>query len=132
MSYSWHGRCNIEGKMKRKTIERTVSKMEERIARKGAYIGAGVGLVLFAIFGLLPGSFLGGVMGLNVAQMIFGSPLSSGILARVIVGASMMVGVMVSGIMFVTGATTIGWLLGTVADAIMGHGKEAAEENHKA
>jgi len=32
--------------------------MKTTIAKKGAYIGAGAGLVLFAIFGLLPGSLL--------------------------------------------------------------------------
>jgi hypothetical protein len=93
-------------------------KMKDRMAKKATYIGAGVGLVLFAIFGLLPGSFLGGVMGLNIAQLLFGSPLTSGILQRLIVGASMLIGVMVAGVMFVVGASTLGWILGTLADAI--------------
>jgi hypothetical protein len=41
--------------------------MKITIARKTAYIGAGAGLVLFALFGLMPGSLLGGAMGLNIA-----------------------------------------------------------------
>ena len=45
---------------------------EGKYTRKLAYIGAGCGLVLFAIFGLLPGSFLGGVMGLNAYKDIVG------------------------------------------------------------
>ena len=32
--------------------------MKTTIARKTAYIGAGAGLVLFALFGLMPGSLL--------------------------------------------------------------------------
>ena len=48
------------------------------------YVGAGAGVVLFAIFGLLPGSFLGGVMGLNLAGSLLGTPVVSGILARLI------------------------------------------------
>lgn len=120
-------------KGKKKPEERKVKEMKtERIARKGAYVGAGVGIVLFAIFGLLPGSFLGGVMGLNAAQVLLGSPISMGIAARVIVGASMLLGVMVSCIVFVTGATTLGWLLGTAANAVMGRAKELVRVKHKA
>ena len=59
------------------------------MAKKGLYIGAGAGLVLFAIIGLLPGSFIGGVIGLNIAGSIFGTPVSSAVLPRIIVGASM-------------------------------------------
>ena len=46
--------------------------------KKLAYMGAGCGVVLFAVFGLLPGSFLGGVMGLNIAGTIFGTPVGAG------------------------------------------------------
>ena len=86
--------------------------------KKLAYMGAGCGVVLFAVFGLLPGSFLGGVMGLNIAGIIFGIPVGSGLLPRMIVAASMVVGVMVSGIMFIMASTTLGWLIGTVVDTI--------------
>ena len=50
-------------------------KTEKDIAKKGLYVGAGAGLVLFAIIGLLPGSFIGGVVGLNIAGSIFGYPV---------------------------------------------------------
>ena len=82
-----------------------------------AYVGAGCGLVLFAIFGLLPGSFLGGVMGINIAGMLTGTPIS-GVVARMVVAASMMAGVMVSAIMCITASSTAGWVLGTVVDAV--------------
>ena len=52
--------------------------MKTTIARKTAYIGAGAGLVLFALFGLLPGSLLGGAMGINIAGWLFGLPLQPG------------------------------------------------------
>jgi small-conductance mechanosensitive channel len=86
--------------------------MKTTIAKKGAYIGAGAGLVLFAIFGLLPGSLLGGAMGINLAGMLFGLPLEPGIISRAIVLISMLVGVLVSGIVIVTATTTVGWLAG--------------------
>jgi hypothetical protein len=41
----------------------------EKLSKKLTYIGAGIGMVLFALMGLLPGSLLGGVMGLNVVGL---------------------------------------------------------------
>ena len=88
-------------------------------------------MVLFAVFGLLPGSFLGGVMGLNISGILFGTPVGSGLVPRMIVAASMVVGVMVSGTMFIMASTTLGWLIGTVADAIKAGHKELAAAGHK-
>jgi hypothetical protein len=81
------------------------------LARKAAYVGAGIGIVLFAIFGLMPGSLVGGAMGLNLVGAIFGTPVSSALVPRLVVGASMLLGVTVSGIIFVSGCTLAGWLL---------------------
>ncbi len=97
-------------------------------AKKGTYIGIGAGLVLFAIIGLLPGSFLGGVIGLNIAGALFGTPVSSQILPRLIVGVSMLLGVVVSGVVFVTASGILGWLIGTVID----HLRSAAPMKEKA
>ena len=90
--------------------------MKSSLSRKTAYIGAVAGVVFFAIFGLLPGGILGGAAGLSLAGMLFGLPLEAGILQRVIVLASMLVGVMVSGITIVTATTTLGWLAGSLVE----------------
>jgi len=101
--------------------------MKNSIAKKGAYIGAGAGLVLFAIFGLLPGSLLGGAMGINLAGMLFGLPLEPGLISRAIVLVSMLVGVLVAGIVIVTATTTLGWLAGRLMQGSEAQeGKEAA------
>ncbi|MGD8352106.1 MAG: hypothetical protein PVG55_03850 [Nitrospirota bacterium] len=101
----------------------------EKLSKKFTYIGAGVGLVLFALMGLLPGSLLGGVMGLNIVGTLFGFPVTSGVLQRMIIAASMLLGVMVAAIIFVFGCATAGWLLGTAVDALMAPKK--AEEKAK-
>ena len=90
--------------------------MNTTLSRKTAYIGAGAGMVLFAIFGLLPGSLLGGAAGIKLAGMVFGLPLEPGIISRVIVLASMLVGVMISGIAIVTAASAMGWLTGSLLE----------------
>ena len=90
--------------------------MKTTLSRKAAYIGAGAGLVLFAIFGLLPGSLLGGAAGIKIAGMLFGLPLEPGVVSKSIVLLSMLVGVMVSGIAIITATSTAGWLVGNVID----------------
>jgi small-conductance mechanosensitive channel len=97
--------------------EKEEQKMKTTLSRKAAYIGAGAGLVLFAIFGLLPGSLLGGAAGIKFAGMLFGLPLEPGIVSRSIVLLSMLLGVMVSGIAIVTATSTAGWLVGNVLGA---------------
>ena len=91
--------------------------MKNTLSRKAAYIGAGAGLVIFAIFGLLPGSLLGGAAGIKFAGLLFTLPLEPGLISRTIVLASMLMGVVVSGITIVTATSTTGWLLGRVLDA---------------
>ena len=90
--------------------------MKHSISKKAAYIGAGSGLALFTLFGLLPGSLLGGAAGIKLAGMLFGLPLESGLLARTIVLSSMLVGVLAAGIAVVTAMSAAGWLLGRVVD----------------
>lgn len=100
--------------------------MKTTLSKKSAYLGAGAGLVLFALFGLLPGSLLGGAAGIKFAGMLLGLPLEPGVVSRSLVLLSMLVGIIVSGIAFVTASSTAGWLvgaaLGTAATA------EAAEQ----
>ncbi len=91
--------------------------MKTTLSRKAAYIGAGAGLVLFALFGLLPGSLLGGAAGINIAGWLFGLPLEPGLISRVIVFISMLAGVLVAGIVIVTATSTLGWLAGRVIEA---------------
>ena len=101
--------------------------MKTTISRKTAYIGAGAGLVLFALFGLMPGSLLGGAAGINIAGWLFGLPLQPGLLSRIIVLASMLIGVLVAGIVIVTATSSVGWLVGKVLESGV-HAKEAGAE----
>jgi len=93
--------------------------MKTTLAKKTALIGAGAGLVLFALFGLIPGSLLGGAAGIKLAGSLYGLPLESGLVARTVVLASMFAGIIVSGITIVTASSTAGWLVGNTADAML-------------
>jgi hypothetical protein len=95
--------------------------MQSSMAKKAAYIGAGAGLTLFVLFGLLPGSFLGGSLGISLAGSLFGSPIKSDLMPRVTVALSMFLGVLITGSVFVTGGTFIGWMMGRLIDGLPVH-----------
>jgi len=101
--------------------------MKTALSKKLAYMGAGAGVVVFAVFGLLPGSLIGGAVGINFAGWIFGLPLEPGIISRALVFAGMLVGVLIAGIVIVTATSTIGWLIGRLVETTA-HAKHAAEE----
>ena len=88
--------------------------MKTETARKGLYIGATAGLILFILIGLLPSSFVGGVLGLKIASYILGTAVDTALLSRAVVGISMVIGVMVTGLVFVVGTSLIGWAIANI------------------
>lgn len=86
--------------------------------KRGIYVGAGAGLVLCVVVGLLPSSFVGGLLGLKIAEHIFGTPLGPAVLPRLIVGVSMLLAVLVSTTVFVAGGAMTGWTIGKVIHAL--------------
>jgi len=112
--------------------EKEDRKMKTReAARKMTYLGVGAGLVLFAVTGLLPGSLLGGVIGLSMAGSLFGHPVSSTLMPRLIVGMSMLVGVLVSAVIFIAGSASAGWLAGYMFDSLKAKHAVEAGPNSK-
>ena len=101
--------------------------MKRSKSKQGAYAGAGAGVVLFGLFGLMPASLIGGAMGISAAGMLFGLPLEPGLLQRVIVLASMLLGVMVSGIAMVAASSSIGWLVGSAINTTVHNSFASAE-----
>jgi hypothetical protein len=91
---------------------------EHETSRKAAFIGLGMGLTLFVVFGFLPGAFIGGVAGLSIAGAVTGYPVTSATLPRLVVGMSMVGGVFVSCVIFSTAASMTGWLLGAIIDGV--------------
>jgi hypothetical protein len=95
-------------------------KNRTRIAKKMALIGAGIGLALFALFGLLQGSVIGGAIGIDIVNSIYSTAQAPTLLARAIIGASMLAGVIVSGVVFVVGSSSVlaaaGYIVGYLTE----------------
>jgi len=87
-------------------------KTKAEMTRKAVYTGAAAGLFLFALAGLLPSSFIGGVLGLQAAQYLLGPLGALSVVSRAVVGVSMLLAVAVTGVVFVGSASVLGWLCG--------------------
>ena len=90
----------------------------EGLPTKLAYLGVGIGIGLFAIFGLLNASFIGGILGINIVGSLFGYPIPGTLLARAIIAFGMLTGVMVAGLVFTIAGMLCGWLAGVVIEQV--------------
>lgn len=85
--------------------------------KRGIIIGAIVGIVVFLCIGIVPGSFVGGMIGLNMASILFDAPFNSELAPRLIVAVSMVMGVLLSALMIVS----ISALVGVVGTNLVAH-----------
>jgi hypothetical protein len=107
--------------------------IRQELAKKCALIGAGIGLVLYAVFGFLQGALLGGTAGILAANWVFGPGtiyiMGGELITRMMVGAAMLTGVVVSLVMFVTLASTAGYIVGNVLGLLIGaESEESAQQ----
>ena len=110
--FNWLNFGTEDAKIKVGLKAKEGTKMKTTLSIQGAYLGAGIGLVLFGMFGLMPGMLIGGALGISLAGIFFGLPLESGLFSRLIVLTSMLLGVIISGTLIVTASSSIGWIIG--------------------
>ncbi|MCK4912046.1 MAG: hypothetical protein KAR83_10410 [Thermodesulfovibrionales bacterium] len=100
-------------------------KNKGRMASHIAIAGCGAALTVFAIYGLLNASLIGGLVGLNITGAIMGYPVESTLVAKVIVSLSMLAGVTVAALTFAIAGTTLGWVAGKTAEIATHPGRSA-------
>lgn len=86
--------------------------------KAGLYFGSFIGLLFFALNGLIPSVYGGGMFGLTLAASLFGNPPGSELLPRLIVALFMIFGTMVAGTVYTLGTGAIGWLIGNMIHII--------------
>ena len=89
-------------------------KSRNVIARKAALIGTGIGLAMFAVFGLAQGAMVGGVIGLDIINRTMGAAGET-LISRIALAASMLAGIAVAGVVFIVVFSAAGWLVGYTA-----------------
>ncbi len=89
-------------------------KSRNVIARKAALVGTGIGLAMFAVFGLAQGAMVGGVIGLDLINRTMGAAGET-LISRIALAASMLAGILVAGIVFIVVFSAAGWLVGFTA-----------------
>ncbi len=94
--------------------------LHNKLTQAATFIGAGVGIVIFFFFGLLPGSFLGGAMGLSLAGKLFGLPLSPTLLPKMIIAASMAFGALLFGLVITFIFAALGSIGGICLERLVG------------
>jgi hypothetical protein len=100
----------------------------DRLARNAALMGAGVGIALFAVFGLQPGAFIGGLLGVNMANAVQGVEVVPSILARGAVSLGMLLGVLATGLVFTVANAVLGWVAGRACTATLRAFRSSAGE----
>ncbi len=77
-----------------------------------SYIGAGLGFVGFLLLGAVPGTLYGGYMGLALSSVLFGSAAEPGLMARIVTGGGMVMGLLAALVMFLLAGAVLGTLVG--------------------
>jgi len=92
----------------------------------GTRIGAVAGIILFAVFGLVPGAYLGSYAALAVLAAVTGGPVEPSLVMRTLIVFGALFGVGVSAIIGIVGGALGGTVLGYIAEALFGGKKEEA------
>lgn len=103
-----------------------------RFANRLGYAGAGTGLAMFVMFGLYQGLYIGGTLGLNMANGLMGVTQAPTFFHRALTGLGMLAGAAVEVFMFVAASACIGWLMGIAIDSVLGRVKGPEGEVHRA
>jgi hypothetical protein len=107
---------------------------EERTSamKVGTKIGAAIGVVMFLVFGILPGFYFGSYGTLIMLNHLAGGPVDATTLVRMFTVAGALVGVFCTGTVSIVLGSVFGTALGYGVDVIgsLGKANEAAEANN--
>jgi hypothetical protein len=94
-------------------------------------VGGGFGIIMFLVFGLFQGALIGGTAGLQLGGCLFGGGAGADLLARGLAGLGMIVGVLLSVTIFMTGGLAVGRFVGyALSGAPVGKAAEAPRAVH--
>ncbi len=98
------------------------------IALLPTYIGAAVSFLAYIAVGAVPGILYGGYMGLSMSSALFGNLAEPTVLARVITGGGMVLGLCASLFFFLVAGAFLGTLAGLPFAGVLRRMAEAEPE----
>ncbi|MCC6747604.1 MAG: hypothetical protein IT371_08105 [Deltaproteobacteria bacterium] len=101
---------------------------EHAATKWGTYVGSGLGLVAFLLLGAVPALLFGGYAGLMMAHLIVGAGPEPSILARVLTGGGMLLGLAAVGFLFLVAGAFLGTVVGYGVDAVASWGTSMAAD----
>lgn len=97
------------------------------LALMPTYIGAGLGFLAFALIGAIPGVLYGGYMGMVMANALFGHVDEASMVARMVTGGGMVLGVLATAFFFLVAGAFAGTLAGLPFAKLLRARETAAE-----
>lgn len=90
-------------------------RARDNMVRMGTKIGAGIGVIGFLVFGIVPGFFFGSYGSLIVISHLMGGPVEPTLIVRVVMAVGILLGIVcVASVSIVSGAilgTGVGYLV---------------------
>lgn len=93
------------------------------IKKAGTKIGIVAGIVVFVLFGMVPGAYLGSYAALTILSATTGGPVDPTLIMRAMIVTGALLGVGLSAIVTIISCALAGTGLGYVADALFAHKK---------
>jgi len=92
-------------------------KARKEMVRMGTKIGAALGVVVFLIFGLMPGFYFGSYGALVVLNNFMGGPVEPTVLVRMIIAVGIMLGIVCTASVSIVVGSILGTVMGYVVEA---------------
>jgi hypothetical protein len=98
-----------------------------RTMKTGTKMGAALGVIVFLVFGLVPGFYFGSYGTLMLLSHLAGGPVEPTTIVRMITVAGILLGLFCVGAVSIVLGSVFGTALGWVVDAMGSLGRETAE-----
>jgi len=98
----------------------------------GTKIGAGIGVLAFLVFGIVPGFYFGSYGTLILLSHLAGGPVGPTTIVRMLTVVGIMLGIFCVGAVSIVLGSVFGTAMGYVVDVVAGFGRAKETEEAKA
>lgn len=93
-------------------------RARDDMVRMGTKIGAGIGILAFLVFGIVPGFFFGSYGSLIVISHLMGGPVEPTLIVRVVMAVGILLGIVCVASVSIVGGAILGTGVGYLVEAV--------------